>query len=266
MICKQQDCPHAQIDLFTDGHIHTRLCNHANGEMEDYVKAATRRGLKKIIFLEHFESDIQTLERIWLREKDFEYYFTEGKRLKKKYQDSLEIILGIEAGFNPFGLDNMLSSLKSYPCEHVGLSYHFLFNGKNHLNMVSRRQESLKALAELGIDNVLTSYFEGLQLGIESLPDIQVVCHLDAVMRHYPNLHFKDSHWHQIEKILATMTAKNIAFEINTSGFAIPGSPYPKKELLRMAQQKNIIFIAGSDAHCPEQVGRFFDKIPALFT
>ncbi len=254
------------IDLTTDGHIHTSLCNHASGEMEDYVKAAIGKGLKKIIFLEHLETNILTPERIWLRQEDFDYYFAEGHKLKRKYQDTLEIILGVEAGLNPAEIDNLNALIKSYPCEHIGLSYHFLLSGKQHLNLVSRRPENIIDFTKLGVDKVLTSYFNNLQKGINDIPDINVVCHLDAVMRHCPELYFKERHWLQIDQILDTLAAKNIALEINTSGFAIPGEPYPKKELFKTAQRKNINFIAGSDAHAPTQVGRFFNQIPALFT
>ncbi len=253
-----------QIDLSIDGHIHTRLCNHAKGEMEDYVKAGIAKGLAGMIFLEHLETDILTAERIWLRHEDFEYYFNEGERLKQKYKDSIDITLGIEAGLNPMHMENLETLIKSYPCEHVGLSYHFLFDGKQHLNMVSRRQENINALAEMGINKVLNCYFDNLLLGVKTLSKIDVVCHIDAVLRHYPNLYFHDSHWKQLEKIFDAMVTRNIAMEINTSGFVITGSPYPKKEVLTLAQQKNIRFIAGSDAHCPEQVGRYFNKIPTF--
>ncbi len=252
------------VDLSIDGHIHTRLCNHATGEMEDYVKAAIGKGLRKIIFLEHLELDIQTPERIWLRPEDFEYYFAEGNRLRQHYRDSLEITLGMEVGLNPANLAGLDALVRSYPCEHVGLSYHFMFDGVQHLNMVSQRQENVIALAKLGVDKVLTSYFEGLQQGVATISNLKVVCHLDAVLRHYPNLEIKESHWLQIEALLDTMAAGNVALEINTSGFALPGEPYPKRELIRLAQQKNICCVAGSDAHCPQQVGRFFSKIPAL--
>ena len=33
------------IDITCDGHVHTALCQHAVGAMEDYVRAAIDRGL-----------------------------------------------------------------------------------------------------------------------------------------------------------------------------------------------------------------------------
>ena len=51
------------LDLSQDGHIHTRLCNHATGEMEEYVLAALNKNLKTIIFLEHLEEKTVYFER-----------------------------------------------------------------------------------------------------------------------------------------------------------------------------------------------------------
>ena len=36
-----------------DYHVHTSLCNHASGTMEQYVQAAVAKGLNTICFLDH---------------------------------------------------------------------------------------------------------------------------------------------------------------------------------------------------------------------
>ena len=72
------------IDIYTDGHVHTSLCHHATGTMEDYVAAAIQKGLKHIVFLEHLEIGIQYFESTWLSEEDFSQYCQEGIRLKEK--------------------------------------------------------------------------------------------------------------------------------------------------------------------------------------
>jgi hypothetical protein len=92
------------IDITFDGHVHTRLCHHAVGEMEDYVKQAVERGLRAICFLEHLETDIAYHPPCWLDDEAFVYYFSEGERLKRRYRDRIEIQLGMEMGFNPQAL------------------------------------------------------------------------------------------------------------------------------------------------------------------
>lgn len=251
------------IDLSQDSHIHTRLCNHATGEMEDYVQAALDKGLQTIIFLEHLEEKTIYFERTWLTEADFAYYFEEGRRLQNKYSGRLTIKIGVEVGFNPQEINGLQEKIARYPWEHIGLSYHYYLAGKQHLNMVSRRRQNIEGLAALGTDKVITDYFSGLLEGLANF-DCHTVCHLDAVMRHYPAVEFKPSHMEQIDRILELMARKKIGLEINTSGFALRDEPYPGKTILQKALQNNIQLLAGSDAHHPHQVGRYFDRLPEL--
>lgn len=232
--------------------------------MEDYVRSALNRGLRQITFLEHLEVGIRYDHRTWLRRKDFQEYFREGYRLAEKYKDRLQVKLGVEAGLNPEALHELTMRLEEYPWETIGLSYHFFCHNGSHFNMVSRRQKNLQALAGAGIDRVISEYFAGLILGLKQLP-VTVVCHLDAVLRHLPGLCFKPEHWQQIERLLLLMHDKGTALEVNTSGFLIRNTPYPEEEIIRQAIALDIPLVAGSDAHRPEQVGRFFDKLPALY-
>ena len=251
------------IDLTTDGHVHTRLCHHARGEMEEYVLSAIDKGLKRIIFLEHFEVGIRYFEQTWLSENDFAFYHHEGDRLREKYKDTIEIGTGVEVGFNPDYIKETSDFLSQCQWARVALSYHFLKTKEGHVNMVSRRQHNLDAMVEIGVDVVVSSYFEGLVRALEIFnPD--VVCHLDAVLRHYPGISFSEAHLESIKKILAIMKQKDVALEINTSGFKLRGEPFPALTLIQQARTMGIRLVVGSDAHRPEDVGRYFDKLPLL--
>lgn len=256
--------PAPAVNLLEDNHVHTRLCNHAAGEMEDYVLAAIGRGLTAITFLEHLEVAIHYFERTWLTEEDFTFYFREGERLREKYRDRIGIQLGVEVGYNPQAIDLLKSRLRELPWDRTGLSYHFLFDGEKHLNMVSRRRENIDALTALGTGKVVTSYLDGLIQGVREL-DCQILCHLDAVMRHHsPALQFHASHWEQVDTLLQLMRDKRMALELNTSGFTQRDTPYPCHRIVRRAVELGIPLIAGSDSHRPGQVGRDFDRLPSF--
>jgi len=245
--------------------VHTSLCNHASGTMEEYVLAALERGLSAITFLEHLEAEIRYIERTWLTDADFASYFKEGERLRKKYRGRLTIRLGVEVGFNPRAVEGLRAALARYPFEQVGISYHFFFDGQRHLNMVSRRPENIAALTALGIDRILSSYFSGLQEAVRTL-DGHILCHLDAGLRHLPDLHLTAGHLAQIDELLSLLQGNKMLLEINTSGFALRGEPYPARAILRRALALGIPLALGSDAHQPSQVGRFFDKLPAYIS
>lgn len=249
------------IDITFDGHVHTRLCHHAVGEMEDYVQQAVQRGLRTICFLEHLETEITYHPPCWLDDEAFTYYFSEGNRLKKLYSGQLEIRLGVEMGFNPQALPAILKRLNNFPVERIGLSCHFHLHQGQHLNLLSRRRQSLDRLALLGTDAVLDRYFTTLNSAVDSM-DCDVLCHLDAVLRHLPGISFNDDHKTQIRKLLDKLKAKGMALEINTSGFDYRGSPFPAPWIITEALTRGIPLQAGSDAHQPHEVGRYFEQLP----
>jgi len=109
---------------------------------------------------------------------------------------------------------------------------------------------------------VVTAYFNALIEAVETL-DCDVLCHLDAVLRHLPGIRFNDGHRRQIELLLDSMQANKVALEINTSGFDYRGDPFPAGGIVAEALRRGIALRAGSDAHHPSEVGRHFERLPA---
>ena len=251
------------IDTTIDGHVHTKLCHHARGEMEEYVLAAVNKGLRKLIFLEHLEVGINYFESTWLSEDDFDFYHSEGKRLQKTFQDRIEIGLGIEVGYNPNFLEEIQRRIALHAWDRIGISYHFMDTGPAHLNLVSSKQINIDALDQFGVDKVVNRYYKELLNAVEKLPG-QVLCHIDAVMRHHPNVIITPEHEALIDDLLDAVARKNMSLEVNTSGYRIKNEPYPSLDILRRAIKKDIPLVAGSDAHRPEDVGRHFDRLPGL--
>lgn len=253
----------ALIDTSVDGHVHTRLCRHARGEMEEYVQAALKRNLRSLIFLEHLEAGIKNQPRTWLEAGDFSYYFQEGKRLQNKYQGQVAILLGVEVGYNPEALDLIQDTLSRYPVQWLGLSYHFFRSEGHHLNLLSKKQANIDRLQAQDTSRILDEYFTGLEKAAKILrPD--VLCHMDAALRHCPGIVLSQRNMDQVETLLTTMQQENIALEVNTSGFVYRGEPFPGQAIIRSALRRNIQLRPGSDAHHPDQVGRYFDRLPAL--
>ena len=248
-----------QTGLPCDGHIHTYLCGHARGTMEEYVQAAIERGLQEIIFLEHFEIGIAYFERTWLSQDDFLSYQQEGERLQQRYGGQLQIGIGVEIGYNPDFLAETRDFISSYPWQRVGLSYHFLAQPGGHINMVSRKEVNVDALAELGEQWVLQRYLEGLAEGLGSLP-VDVVCHLDAALRFSAPVAWSATHKQLVEQLLQLMADKGVGLEINTSGLALGRDVFPAAWIRELAKKRGVHLLYGSDAHRPEDVGRYFEQ------
>lgn len=258
---------HLKIDILRDCHVHTRLCNHATGEMEEYVIAAIDRGLREIVFLEHLEAGINYFERTWLSEEAFDYYFKEGDRLRSKYADRIQIGTGVELGYNPEHHSELLAKATARPWDRIGISCHFLQMPDTglHLNLLSRKRKNIALAQQFGPARLLKIYFDTLIEAVRKLPGT-VLCHLDAALRYVPGLVFNDTHFQQIDVLLAAVKEKDMALEINTSGFAIRKEPFPARKILAIALKYDIPLQAGSDAHRPEDVGRFFENLPDYIT
>ena len=253
------------IDRSTDCHIHTSLCRHATGSMEDYVRAGIDAGLRRIVFLEHLEAGIKTSNRTWLTEEDFDFYFSEGERLRKGYGAQIEIGLGAEVGYNPEAKDELLERIGRRPWDRIGLSCHFvrLPGSQDHLNLLSRRKKNQALIEQHGSGKMLSRYFSSLIEAVSVIP-ADVLCHLDAGLRHQPGLCLEESHWEQIEVLLQGIKKAGIALEINTSGYVYREQPFPAHQIIARAAGLGIVLSAGSDAHSPSEVGRYFDRLDSL--
>ncbi len=252
------------VSLHTDGHIHTKYCHHATGEMEEYVLSAISLGLKEIVFLEHMEAGVNYFESTWLTESDFDTYFSKGHLLQEKYKDKLKISLGVEVGYSPSHKEELLERLAKRKWDRIGVSYHFMPCAREdeHLNLVSRKEKNIQAIEEIGCKQTLVDYFSTLIEAVQVLPGT-VLCHLDAALRFQPGITIDEAYIGQIKTLLGAVKEKGMALEINTSGFPIRGIPFPAAFILKEAIAQGIPLVPGSDAHKPEDVGRNFDLLPA---
>lgn len=233
--------------------------------MEDYVLAAMSKGLRRLTFLEHLEEGINSPVTSWLDEVSFDLYFAEGERLRRVYGEYVSIGLGVECGFNPDAVESLRRRLAARPWDCIGISCHYLrIDWPHHLNLFSRRKDQLEKAAQIGGELLLTRYFATLCEAVVELSAGTVLCHLDGALRHLPGLSLTNGHLAQIATLLDLVKEKDLALELNTSGIAIRGEPFPRQPLLAMALERNIPLQLGSDAHRPEEVGRYFSEASRL--
>lgn len=229
--------------------------------MEEYVERAVERGLARIIFLEHLETEIAYQPPSWLGEEEFAFYFREGTRLQERFQGIIDVQLGVEMGFNPAAAASIRQRLARYPFARIGVSCHFYRHRDTDLNLLTRRRQSLDQLAAIGTDVVITTYLQALIEAVQTIP-CDVLCHLDAVLRHLPGIRFNEEHVQLINQLLDAMRTQGVDLEINTSGFDHRGEPFPALWIVTAALQRGIRLRVGSDAHHPTEVGRHFERLP----
>ena len=71
-----------------DYHLHTTLCKHASGEMEEYVEAAIERGITEISFTEHAPLPEGEDPDHRMAPEEVEFYLEQIAILNRKYRDT----------------------------------------------------------------------------------------------------------------------------------------------------------------------------------
>jgi len=238
-----------------DYHIHTPLCNHANGSMEEYVLSAIGKGLTEICFLDHFIASGPGT-RHSMSAGEIPLYMQAIACLRHRYRDRITIRAGLEVDFLPEEKTLIEDILGRYDFDAVGGSFHFV----RGINVASRKLQIPEAPAER--DALMETYFEGL-IRMLDWPYFDFFCHVDVVKRsgiEVP-LHLEPL----VDEFLRRLSEKGLALEFNASGWNHPcGEGYPAEHLVRRCFDLQIPFTLGSDAHSPSNVGAHFDKALAV--
>lgn len=234
-----------------DLHNHTKLCNHAEGEIEEFVKAAIKKKIDIFGFSDHAPMDFDQKYRMKLEEMSL--YEKMVKDAKEKYKDKIEILLGYEVDFLPgFIKDEVLNAKVDYL---IG-SVHFLgswgFDNPEFIGEYKNRD----------IDKIYEEYFDAVEAMAKSnLFDI--VGHFDLIKV----FNFKPKKDIRIlaKDALKAIKKAGMVLEISSAGFRKPvQEQYPSRELLEAAYEMDIPITFASDAHKVSQVGYKLDEIESL--
>ena len=231
-------------------HTHTTRCNHAVGTEREYIETAIQNGIKILGFSDHtpypFGDEYSAYIRMGMHE--LEEYVTTILRLKKEYQNDIQINLGLEVEYYADFFDEMYREIEQYPLEYLLLAGHWYGNSK------------LKTDPYFGFytedETVLENYYQQLMNGMER------GCF--AYLAHPDLIHFPVDTPIYEEKMRGICRKANefhMPLEINLRGIRT-GKQYPNAAFWKIAGEENCKVIIGCDAHEPEEliVGNAYQK------
>ncbi|WP_274363856.1 histidinol-phosphatase [Paenibacillus thermotolerans] len=234
-----------------DLHTHHERCGHAKGSIEDYILSAIDKGLSVIGISDHSpffgHPDDHPFPNIAMAAGEFPFYIEEVLRLKEKYKDRIEVLLGVESDFFPEHLDRYKRIYAKYPFDYIIGSVHqsggvSIFNKRRWNNLDEREQIAAKE-----------TYFEQIAESAKS-GMFDILGHIDAMKANYPA--FSDLQTDAVEDTLKVIGECDMAIEINTSGKTKEvGGWYPSDSILELALHYNVSVTFGSDAHTLDRVG-----------
>jgi len=236
--------------MISDYHMHTVLCKHADGTVQEYAETAVRKGLLEICFTDHCPTpgNYDLTNRMLLSQ------FPEYTQMVRSVQASakIPILYGIEADYYPDCEEFLCDWLPEQGFDFVLGSVHYIkdwaFDDPRMIsiwrsaNVEQAWREYFKLVAELAKTGMYDS------LAHPDLPKKFGYRPSDAVVSEI------------VQPALDAIAEAGMCIEINSSGLRKKVNEiYPSPTMLALARQRNIPITFGSDSHSPEEVGSSFD-------
>lgn len=237
--------------MIADLHNHTKLCNHAEGEIEEYIEAAIKSGTKYFAFSDHAPMTFDPKYRMGFEQmKDYEQNVLDAK---ERFKDQIEILLAYEVDYLPGYMDEKVLNAN---VDFLIGSVHFIDEwGFDNPEFIGRYEHE-------DIDTIWQKYFNAVEEMAKSKL-FDVVGHLDLikVFKFMPKRNILEI----AKNALTAIKEADMVLELNVAGYRKPvAEPYPSLELLQEAYRLGIPITFGSDAHKPEQVSMFNDEIQKM--
>jgi histidinol-phosphatase (PHP family) len=238
-----------------DYHIHTKWCEHAVGEMREYVVRAVELGLKEIGFAAHMPVMYQPHAKLALTDQEVEGYVSELARLRDEFAGKIKLRLGAEFDYRQEKLEEIAKYIAMYDFDYVYGSVHnigaWFFDWDKYAEAGWRK---------LGVAEAYSTYFSLLaEAAASGLFDI--LSHFDLIKKFGQRP--EGSILPLAAPALEAAGRAGLSVELNSSGWHFPCDElYPSPELLSELKTLGVSVTFGSDAHRPDCVGR--DSVRAL--
>lgn len=251
-----------------DTHVHTAYSTDSDTPVCMQLDSAIAHGLSGICLTDHMDygfpqdqCDIPLPEGGFPFCFDIEAYQAEIKGFQEKYSD-LEILTGIECGLQT--RSDILSKNEELSA-HAGFDYII-----GSLHLAGRKDPYNREFWESrNPAECIRQYLEELYDNLCTFTGFDSLGHLDYIVRYAPDyFHYEPELYHElIEGILKLLIQKDIALEINTSGFKSGRNPNPHPDILTWYRELGGEMVTiGSDAHQPEFLAYRFEELFSLMS
>lgn len=234
-----------------DYHIHTELCGHATGTVQEYIESAVSKGIREIGFSDHAPMPEEIREGVSMSPSDLESYLGGIGSARERNEGRIAVRTGLEVDYP------LMESFDRRYCTDPRIDYligscHFIdgwpFDHPDYIDGYAHRD----------IDEIYGKYFKILR-SLAGSGLFNIVGHFDIVKKfgYRSGREFRGI----IDDIAQVLAANDVAVEVNTAGMAHPaGEMYPSDDIIGVLFDRNVAVTLGSDAHAPERVGYQFPR------
>jgi histidinol-phosphatase (PHP family) len=231
-----------------ESHMHTPLCRHAVGEVEEYAAVAGQRGLSGIIVTCHNPLPDGYAQEARMYLEQFPEYLACVERARSAWAGRVDVRLGLECDYVP-GFEAFLErQAASAPFDYL-------------LGSVHPHVREYRAAHDRGDPAEFhRAYFDHLAMAAET-GLFDCLSHGDIVKNVHPEGWDPQRIWPEICRALDRIARAGVAMELNTSGLTKDIQEMnPGPMILREMQRREIPVVVGSDAHDPRHVARWWQE------
>lgn len=222
-------------------HTHTWRCNHAMGSDEEYVITAIENDYDILGFSDHscwhYHSNFKP--RIRMKVSEFPHYKRSVLTLKKKYENDIDIRLGMEAEYFPSMMDWMLDFCIDEKIDYLIFGNHYYLSDETNIYFGYTEPEYIQKYFDQCI--------EGMETGMYAY-----LAHPELIMRNQ-YIGWNDTVEEGFHKICQTAKKLDMPLEFNVLGMQFnkrtKSISYPHPRFWQIASQYNNKAIIGMDAH-----------------
>ncbi len=245
--------------IVIDYHTHNVRCGHAQGQIEDYIQAGLRRGLREIGISDHcpiyWKDGDDPQPTVAMAKSELPGYVDEVLRLKAKYAGQIEVRLGLEVDYIEGFEDACRAFLAGMPFDYLIGSVHYALDR----NVYDARRWD-------GVTDTMPHFIDYYRLIAKSAHSglFDIIAHTTAITAYAPKPLPAAIEPLQDEALQAIREA-GVAMEINTSGYRkMTTDPFPTARMVAKAATLGIPLTYGSDSHRPDEVYFAADKALAI--
>jgi len=238
-------------------HTHTTV---SDGKLspEELIKLAIERGFEVLAITDHYKrtSDVGDWARNFYSDEDYKKMV----KLKKKYSDKIQVLVGAEFDWLPTKKNWLEKEITKRPYDIKILSVHLLYINEKYYSIngdLARFEETLKALGG-DIKKLVKLYYKNLRDGI-STGWFDSIGHLDVIKVFNKNYKYfsEKEDWYKKEVLKTLKLAKkfDMKLDLNLQGLIFEiGEQFPSKWIINEAKKMGIEFLIGTDSHWAESL------------
>jgi histidinol-phosphatase (PHP family) len=252
-------------------HCHSRF-DDGHGDLEEYVQAALRKGLRTLGFAGHAPVPFAcewTIPSPLLPE-----YLGTARLLQNTYRDKIELLVGLEVDYIPEIIAPTAAPIRALNLDFTVGSVHFIGRrADGELWTADGPPEELEqgVTESFGgdIHKTVEEYYRRLREMVgKAAPDI--IGHFDVIKKNNRGARYfcEDAPWYRntVSRTLDAVAASPCILEINTGGIVrdTSGALYPSEWILAECLKREIPVMINSDAHRPDQLDGYYSEAAAL--